>query len=407
MADEKALEVIKSGVKAWNIWRKSGHGEAQAMLARRWHFKPPSASAFPDLQHADLEGLDLMDCDLTDCNLQGAILRHANLTTAAMQRANLSHANLDGAILEFADLTHASLVRASLVGANLHTAFLPHADLSSANLATATLTETHLESATMRGSSLYATNLIQANLQFADLHGSDLQSAIMVDTIVEGAKLSDCSVYGLSVWRIQGVPAEQSDLIVTPNDEPKLTVDRLDLAQFVYLLLNNPKIRDVIDTMGKKGVLILGRFSEERKAVLDGIRQKLRELNFVPMMFDFEKPTQRDYTETIKTLAGMSRFIIADITNPRSIPLELQAIMPDYMIPFVPIIQEDEEPFAMFQDLKHKYGKWVLDVLKYDSVDSLLQVLENAVVKPALVMAQELLTEKAEAIRTRHVKDYM
>jgi hypothetical protein len=32
----------------------------------------------------------------------------------------------------------------------------------------------------------------------------------------------------------------------------------------------------------------------------------------------------------------LSRFIIADITNPRSSPLELQATMPDYMIPFVP-----------------------------------------------------------------------
>jgi hypothetical protein len=26
--------------------------------------------------------------------------------------------------------------------------------------------------------------------------------------------------------------------------------------------------------------------------------------------------------------------------------------MPDYMIPFVPIIQESEEPFSMFSDLK-------------------------------------------------------
>jgi hypothetical protein len=38
------------------------------------------------------------------------------------------------------------------------------------------------------------------------------------------------------------------------------------------------------------------------------------------------------------------------------------------MIPFVPIIHEDEEPFSMFRDLKQKYGEWVLDVLEYDSV---------------------------------------
>jgi hypothetical protein len=33
------------------------------------------------------------------------------------------------------------------------------------------------------------------------------------------------------------------------------------------------------------------------------------------------------------TLAGMSRFVIADIANPKSAPLELQAAVPDYMIP--------------------------------------------------------------------------
>jgi hypothetical protein len=159
-------------------------------------------------------------------------------------------------------------------------------------------------------------------------------------------------------------------------------------------------------SIGEKGVLILGRFTKERKTILNAIRNRLRELGFVPMMFDFERPTQRDFTETIKTLAGMSRFIIADITNPKSSPLELQAIMPNYMIPFVPIIQEDEEPFAMFRDLKQKYGEWVLDVLKYDTAESLLHVLERAVVRPALEKGQQLLLKKAEVIQARHVRDY-
>jgi hypothetical protein len=39
-------------------------------------------------------------------------------------------------------------------------------------------------------------------------------------------------------------------------------------------------------------------------------------------------------------LAGY--FVIADVTNPKSSPLELQAVVPDYQIPFVPIIQEPE-----------------------------------------------------------------
>jgi hypothetical protein len=87
--------------------------------------------------------------------------------------------------------------------------------------------------------------------------------------------------------------------------------------------------------------------------------------------------------------------------------LELQATMPDYMIPFVPIIHDDEEPFSMFRDLKQKYGEWVLDVLEYDTADGLLEVLEPAVVKPALEKAEQLLYKKTEEIRKRHVKDYV
>jgi hypothetical protein len=35
-------------------------------------------------------------------------------------------------------------------------------------------------------------------------------------------------------------------LVITPKDEPEITVDNIEIAQFVYLLLHNQKIRDVI-----------------------------------------------------------------------------------------------------------------------------------------------------------------
>jgi hypothetical protein len=38
----------------------------------------------------------------------------------------------------------------------------------------------------------------------------------------------------------------------------------------------------------------------------------------LPIVFDFDHPTGRDFTEMIKTLAGLSYFVIADITNPKS-----------------------------------------------------------------------------------------
>jgi len=72
------------------------------------------------------------------------------------------------------------------------------------------------------------------------------------------------------------------------------------------------------------------------------------------MLFDFEKPAERDFTETILTSAGLSLFIVADTSNPRSSPLELQAIMPNYMVPFVPIIDEREQPFVIFKRFENE-----------------------------------------------------
>jgi len=183
-------------------------------------------------------------------------------------------------------------------------------------------------------------------------------------------------------------------------------VDNLEVAQFIYLLLNNQKIRDVINTLAEKAVLILGRFTPERKAVLDAIQEALRQHGYLPIVFDFDRPTDRDFTETIMTLAGMCLFIIADITNPKSSPLELQATVPNYMVPFVPIIQEEEEPFAMFKDLRGKFD-WVLDLLTYDSTRHLISGLEEAVIKPALKKHDELLAKKVGEIRIRHIKDYL
>jgi len=80
-----------------------------------------------------------------------------------------------------------------------------------------------------------------------------------------------------------------------------IQVDDLEVAQFIYLLLNNERIRHVIDTITSKVVLILGRFTDERKAVLEAIRDELRKRDYLPVLFDFQKPDNKDLTRTVHT----------------------------------------------------------------------------------------------------------
>ena len=127
---------------------------------------------------------------------------------------------------------------------------------------------------------------------------------------------------------------------------------------------------------------------------------------YLPIVFDFERPTDLDFTETIKTLAGLCLFVVADITNPRSSPLELQATVPDYVLPFVPILQEGEPAFAMFQNLQSK-NDWVTDVQEYDSVQTLLAGLEPAVITPALELHDRLLQRKAQGLRSQKIREIL
>jgi hypothetical protein len=123
------------------------------------------------------------------------------------------------------------------------------------------------------------------------------------------------TIYGISAWNTKLENTIQSGLIITRWKEPTITVDNLEVAQFIYLTLNNKKIREVINTIGQKGVLILGRFGGGGLEFLHAIAAKLREMNYLPIIFDFQKPDHRDFTETIMTLAGLSRFVIADLSG--------------------------------------------------------------------------------------------
>lgn len=106
-------------------------------------------------------------------------------------------------------------------------------------------------------------------------------------------------------------------------------------------------------------------------------------------LFDFDKPASRNITETVSTLAHLARFIIADITDAKSIPQELMHIVPTLpTVPVQPLILTTQHEYSMFEFFTN--FPWVLPIYRYTDQASLLQSLKENVIDPAEQKAQEL-----------------
>ena len=376
VVNKEHFSLLKQGMEDWNKWRRQNTQIRLDLCGA-------------NLKKADLHGANLRVANLQDANLERADLREANLSVANLRNANLEDANLIDTDLRMANLSGTILRSANLIETDLGAANLKRADLQDANINGANLRDADLRFADLRFANLCGANLRGANLRDADLTGANLVYANLIETNCENANFTQCKIFGISAWNLKLNGAVQTDLIITQDNEPIITLDNLEVAQFIYLLLHNEKLHNVIDTITSKVVLILGNF-REHKAVLDAIRNELRNHDYLPVLFDFEKPKNRDLTETVSTLAHMARFIIADITEPRSIPQELQAIVPHLTVAVQPLLLEGSTgEYGMFQDLK-KNRHWVLPIHYYKDVNYLLASLEEKVIAPAEAKAQEL-----------------
>jgi hypothetical protein len=283
--------------------------------------------------------------------------------------ANFRQADVDAQNLRGADFSKVNLSGANLVEAFLHQANLVGANLSEANL--------------------HGANLVEAKLSEANLRGANLNQATLVDTDLRGADLTGCRVYGISAWDLKLQGATQENLIFTPPGEPEAMVDDLEVAQFFYLLLKREKIRNVIDTVTRRGVLILGRFGDRGLDLLQGIAAWLRRPEnggYLPLLFDFPRPDSRTYTETIRTMVGLARFVIVELSGP-SVPQEITATVDQCQIPFVPILEKNCEEWSMFRDFLVK--ERVLEIVRFTDQRHLLELLAKEVIAPAERLVEE------------------
>jgi uncharacterized protein YjbI with pentapeptide repeats len=357
MANPEHLAKLKEGVEAWNTWKFANIG------------------IIPDLSGANLFEAYLSEADLRQADLSGADLSSANLGLTDLNRADLS-----GVTLNRADLRQANLSGAKLSGALLFLAILSWANLRGADLRGANLREAGLFRANLSGALLNGAELSFADLREADLRGANLTGAFLVETDLENADLTGCRIYGISVWNIKLQNTTQKNLVITRDNKPAITVDNLELAQSIYLLLRYEKLRDVLNTVTQRGVLLLGRFSDGGLELLQAIADKLREFKYLPIIFDFYRPDSRDYPETVKTLVGLSRFVIVELSGP-SVPRELYATVPHFKIPFVPIMRKGRPHYFMFPDLLAY--PWVLSPVEFENTENLLDLIPAKIIEPA------------------------
>ena len=129
--------------------------------------------------------------------------------------------------------------------------------------------------------------------------------------------------------------------------------------------------------------------------MVTGLRGRGWRVTVHELVGDFPGPDDRELSDTVRLLATLSEFVIVDLSDPRSVPLELQATVPGLMIPVVPIIEEGKQVFAMFQDLQRRYF-WVLPPVAYQGKDDLASHVEAAILRPVRSMQDRIARRRGE-----------
>ncbi len=397
MPDIDPVFLLKEGkVKKWNRWRRD-HPDFIPDLSHVAVFNNYLCGA--NLAHAKLVKADLAGVNLEKADLRSSVLSDANLYGVDLYKASCQDANLRSAYLARAHLSACNLERADLRGAELRSADLSWADLTGADL---------------RGANLAGANLSKCNLDHADLRKSILESAILVQATMRGADLRGADVYGISVWNVSTDEETKATSLITdfvPASHTRdyfsgVTVDDLRVAHFISQLEEPEIISKIIDASSNRLVLLLGRFSGPGRTVLRALKRKLRQFDLLAIPFDFPPPDERDTTETIKVLATLSRFVIADVSHPKSVPLELQAIAPHVMVPIVPIMRSKSSGFSMLVDLQRKYH-WVLSPVVYKSKAKLIENVERGIVERANSRRASIRRKSRQARASpRRISDY-
>lgn len=305
-------EVILKGAAAWNKWQDENKQSV--------HFARPSWYECRDERGMQIKGRNELD-------FSGIHLTNASIHLAFAEGLNLRGAEIVGCHFEEGDFSRA--------------------DFSNTTFANTKFNKTILTDANFSGATFVNCNLNRVNLVNADFRLKEIRETV---------------VYGISAWDLKTSPEMiQSRLVIEKSYELHsdivasgkipMMVDDIEMAQFVYYLSSHKNMRNMINILNSRGVLLLGKFKDGGLERLYQLMDWFKARNYMPMLFDFDRPNSMDYTETVVTMAGLSKFIVADLSG-GSVPQELHATLSSFQKPV--IVYSDQPAYSMFKDIKRK-----------------------------------------------------
>jgi uncharacterized protein YjbI with pentapeptide repeats len=245
----------------------------------------------------------------------------------------------------------------NLTRASIYSAFAEGLNLRNAVFEGGHVEEDDFSRADFRGATFRSTTFNKTILTGANLDGATFvnrNQVNLVGALFRVKEITETVVYGIAAWDlVTSDEMKQSKLVIEKTYEfysdliqqgkIPITVDDIELAQFVYYLNDHKKMRDTLNILNDKGVLLLGRFKDGGLERLYSICEWLQRKGYMAMIFDFARPDNLSLTETVVTMAGRSKFIFVDLPY-ASVPAELQAVLSQVKKPLL----ASGDPYALY-----------------------------------------------------------
>lgn len=347
MAIKEHVEILKQGIRKWNKWRDENPGIS------------------PDLSGVNFYDIFQGTNNIYDIpSVIGANFDRCNLRNSEMRDREFTRCTFNDTQLHMSDCCYANFLGCTFNDAQMRLLRIGSTSFYDCIISCCDFSYSSAENTKFRNCKI-------SNTKFKNVH--------FVKADFTESEIFKCNVYGISSWDMILDETRQEDIYVMEDEDDLLSVDDIELAQFLYMMIENKNLRRIIDTITSSVVLILGRFTTERKSVLEQIKKIARDKGLIPILFDFNGPESRDVTETVKVLASMSRFVIADLSDAKSIPQELTLIIPTSpSLPVYPIIEESQREYGMYGFFENY--PWVKDISRYNetNIESVVtSIIEN------------------------------